>query len=104
MNLTRNNLLYIALGVVLLGAGVYYFLFFNKDTGSALTSSDGGASQEEQSFLTLVGQLGPIVFDTSLLSDPRFTSRTDIRTTIVPEASGRTDPFAAIPGTSVVTK
>ena len=103
MNLSRTNIISILLVVVLAGGGIYYFFFFNKDTGSALSSTDAAASVQEQTFITLVGQLDPIVFDTSLLADPRFTSRTDIRTTIVPEASGRTDPFAPIAGASAAT-
>ncbi len=98
--MNRTTVLSIILAVVLLGAGVYYFVFFNRDTGTALTSTDGGVSDQEQDFLTLVGQLDPIVFDTSLLTDPRFTTRTDISTTIVPEVSGRSDPFAPIAGSS----
>jgi len=100
MKFSRSNILYIALAIVLVGAGVYYFTIFNRDTGAALTSTPGAASDEEQNFINLVGKLDPIVFDTTLLQDPRFTSRTDIRTTVLPESAGRTDPFAPIPGTT----
>lgn len=96
MKFSRNTIMLIICLVIVVGGGLYYFFFFNNETGAAIQSTPGEASDAELSFITLVSKLDPIVFDTSLLSDPRFTSRTDIRTTIVPEASGRKDPFAPL--------
>jgi hypothetical protein len=94
--MSRSTLVFIICLVVVAGGLGYYFFFFNSSSSAALTTNAGAASDAEFSFITLVSKLDPIVFDTSVLSDPRFTSRQDIRTAIVPEASGRTDPFAPI--------
>ncbi len=98
MKLSRNNLILIICLIIVVGGGLYYFLFFNNDTGAAINSTPGAASDAELSFITLVSKLDPIVFNTAILSDPRFTTRTDIRTTIVPEPAGRKDPFAPLSG------
>ncbi len=96
MKISRNTLLLILCAVVVIGGAVYYFFFFESGTDPALGSDTSAASDAELEFIALVGQLDPIVFDTQLLSDPRFTSRPDIRTAIVPEAIGRTDPFGPL--------
>ncbi|MES2225681.1 MAG: hypothetical protein V4480_02630 [Patescibacteria group bacterium] len=96
MNLSRNTIVLIICLVIVLGGAFYYFFFYNSGTEPALTSDNTPASDAELSFIALVSKLDPIVFDTSLLADPRFTTRQDIRTTVVPETKGRTDPFAPI--------
>ena len=94
--LPRNTvILLVCLLIVIIGA-VYYFFFFTNDSGAAIEADPGVASHAEMSFIDLASKVDPIVFNTALLSDPRFTSRTDIRTTILPETSGRKDPFAPI--------
>lgn len=93
--MSRNLIFAICLVIVAGGLG-YYFFFYDGDTSAAITATDGNASDAEISFIALVGKLDPIIFDTTLLSDPRFMSREDIKTTIVPEAAGRRDPFAPI--------
>lgn len=94
--MSRSTLVFVLCLVIVAGGLGYYFFFFNSSSGAALTTSTGTASDAELSFITLVSKLDPIVFDTSVLSDPRFTSRQDIRTAIVPETTGRKDPFAPI--------
>jgi len=94
--MSRNSIIFTICLVIVAGGLGYYFFFFNTGTNATLSPVPGGASNAELSFITLVGKIEPIVFDTSLLSDPRFTSRDDIRTAIIPETSGRKDPFAPI--------
>lgn len=100
MKLTRSNITLLICAVITFGGAFYYFVFFNADTGSAISVSEGTtpAGEAEASFLALVGQLGTITLDTRLFTDPRFTSLVDIKTSISPEPGGRKDPFAAIPG------
>jgi hypothetical protein len=98
--MTRNSILLIISLVIVLGGGIYYFFFFDRAAGPALTSGAPMASDAELEFMTLVSRLDPIVFDTALLVDPRFVARQDIRTTILPESAGRTDPFAPLSGTA----
>jgi len=96
--MTRSNILLIISVIIVLGGGVYYFFFFDRADTSALTSDTILASDAELEFMTLVSRLDPIVFDTRLLSDPRFVNRQDLRTTIIPENAGRQDPFAPLSG------
>lgn len=94
--MSRSTLVFVICLVIVAGGLGYYFFFFNSGATSAISTTSGTASDAELSFISLVGKLDPIVFDTSVLSDPRFTSRESIRTAIVPEAAGRKDPFAPI--------
>jgi hypothetical protein len=94
--MTRNSIILLVSIIVVAGGLLYYFFFFNTSTDSALLTDTTMASDAELSFITLVGKLDSITFDTSLLSDPRFTARQDIRTAVVPEQTGRKDPFAPI--------
>ena len=94
--MTKNNIIF-AICLTIVGGGLgFYFFFYDSGTDPVLTSTNGLASDAELSFISLVGQIDPITFDTSLLSDPRFISRNDIRTAIVPEPAGRRDPFAPL--------
>lgn len=94
--MSRNTLVFVICLVIVVGGLGYYFFFFNADTDSALTAGPVTANDAELSFITLVSKLDPIVFDTTVLADPRFTSREDIRTAIVPVPAGRKDPFAPL--------
>lgn len=96
MKLSRKNLLTIASVVIVVGGGFYYFFFFAADPSDTIISTGAPASAAEVSFITLVGKLGPVTFDTRLLEDSRFSSLVDIRTDVVPEPQGRTDPFAPL--------
>lgn len=96
MPMDKNTLIAVAIGFLLLtSAG--YFLFVRPATaptsGVALDSSMP-VSPEETTFVNLAAQLEPLGFDTSILSDARFVSLIDLHTAVIPEASGRRDPFA----------
>ncbi len=94
--MNRNTLILVICLVIVAGGLAYYFFFFDSGTDATLVTQPAAATDAELSFITLVGKLEPIVFDTALLSDPRFMTRENIRTAIVPEATGRTDPFAPL--------
>lgn len=96
-----TKILYAAAAIVFLGAA-YYYLVFNSDTGAAVESNSNGASAAEISFITLVGQIDPIAFNVAVLSDPRFVQLQDIRIAVIPETTGRKDPFAPYPGAPVI--
>ncbi len=94
----KPNTLYIILVTLLVGAGAYWYFFVQSSSQPSLTevaATDGGAQTK---FQTLVSQLRGISFNTAILSDPKFTSLVDITTPVAPEASGRLDPFAPVPG------
>lgn len=94
MTASRTNILLIVLGAAVLLAAGYFFMRQSDDSSAtALTGTASGGSSED-AFIQLSSQLDPITIDPKVFSDPRFTGLTDISTQIVPESSGRTDPFA----------
>ena len=78
---------------VLLGAAAYFFLPDGSSSATALSGS-APADANEAAFIQLSGELDPISFDPKVLEDPRLTSLVDISTQVIPESSGRSDPFA----------
>lgn len=96
MKPSRNTFLLALAAVVILGGAFYYFFILSDDTDPAVVTDTTEVSNAELEFISLVAEIDPIVFDTAILADPRFTSRQDLRTAILPEDSGREDPFAPI--------
>lgn len=96
MHINRKKLLTIACAAVILVGAFYYFFFVAQSSDEAVLTADAPASEAESSFITLVSQLDPIEFDTRILDDARFKALIDIRTDIVPEPQGRTDPFGPL--------
>lgn len=92
--MSRNTIIAIAIGIVLIGAGAY--LLFLKPSSTVALSATGAISPEEITFVNLTSQLDPLNFDTSILTDPRFKALVDIHTAILPEATGRRDPFSPL--------
>lgn len=70
--------------------------FFRGSSDAALSSDSTPVSGTEFTFLSLAARIEPIVFDTSILQDPRFVQLIDLRTAIVPENPGRANPFAPL--------
>lgn len=99
MHLTKSNIILAVIAGLTLVAAIYYYGFYNKDNGPAVVET-APASAAELDFVNLVGQIDSISFDTSIFSDPRFMALTDIHTIVVPETSGRRDPFAPLSGTA----
>lgn len=93
MHLSRKNLLTFGCALIVLLGGFYYFFFVAASSDDTVISAGAPASAAETSFITLVSQLEPIAFDARILNDPSFQSLVDIRTEVVPEPKGRTDPF-----------
>jgi flagellar basal body-associated protein FliL len=97
---SSRSILIIIIGIAFFVLGGGYILF--SASPSVPVSSKEGESTEDSSpasaerqFLSLVASLEPTHLDTKLLSDIRFTSLSDIREPVAPEASGRLNPFAA---------
>jgi hypothetical protein len=88
----------VVIAIAVVGGG-YLFFFSGSDSTTAVGPDDSqNASAAEQTFVDLSTKAQSISFDTSIFSDPRFTSLVDTRTTIVTVPTGRPDPFAAIAG------
>ncbi|MBU2103671.1 hypothetical protein KKD81_02535 [Patescibacteria group bacterium] len=98
MNISRKNMTYIALGVVVLGVAWYFFMGRTSEIDTITTDSAMPTSEAQTTFLLLAAQLEPISFNPKIINDPRFLQLQDIHTSIVPEAEGRTDPFAPLSG------
>lgn len=96
MRTSRKNLLTIAAALIVLIGGFYYFFFVAKSSDETVLSADAPATEAELSFITLVSQIGSVEFDARILGDQRFRSLVDIRTEVVPEPQGRTDPFGPL--------
>jgi hypothetical protein len=94
MSFLENKNLMFGLGAAILIV-VGYLLFFNKSSTPDITTGSP-TSADELLFINLAGELDPIVFNSTVLTDPRFVSLVDIRTAIIPENLGRTDPFAPL--------
>lgn len=98
MKLGKNSIVVIALSVLIL-VGLYWYFFAGPGSSNAPPLSATATQTDTQTqFQSLIAQLQSINFDTSIFSDPRFTSLVDITTAITPETLGRNDPFAPVPG------
>lgn len=97
MNVKKNQLGLIIAIVVIVAGLVVYFVWLRPSTTPNVSSTDAaGSSAAQETFLALAAQLGPVAFDTSIFSNARFQSLVDLKTPILPEPGGRTDPFAVI--------
>lgn len=95
----KTNILIVIIAVLLLGAGLYWYMAGQSGTQAPLTAVTVTANNPAQNqFQLLVSQLQPISFSTAIFTDPRFTALVDITTSLIPEPSGRIDPFAPISG------
>jgi hypothetical protein len=92
------NTVFIILSICVVAIGVIWY-FSDSGTEAPLTT-ETTKNEAQLQFQTLVTQLQPISFDTSILTDEHFLALQDITTQIVPETSGRLDPFAPVAGVS----
>lgn len=95
----KSNTIILIIATLIVAAGAYWYFFTGTESAPPLTTTTSGNESEAQ-FQALVSELQPINFNTSIFTDPRFTALVDITTPITPEPTGRTDPFAPIPGVS----
>jgi hypothetical protein len=94
---SNSNTTIIIVSTLIVAAGAYWYFFTGTGNEQPLMA-DVSQNDAQTRFNTLVSQLGPISFDTRVLSDPRFTALSDLATPVTPETAGRLDPFASIPG------
>lgn len=93
----KNQTLFIIAAVVVVLGLIAYFVWLRPEaTPNVSTSESSVTTEAQQTFLTLAAQLGPVAFDVSFLRDPRFLSLVDLKTAILPEPEGRTDPFGPL--------
>ena len=94
MKLNKNTL--ITIGITLVFALAAYWFFFTGNGNQAPLTVTVAGNEAQQRFQSLISELQPITFDTSVFSDPRFISLTSLATPIAPETTGRSDPFAPV--------
>lgn len=101
MKMPSSNTIILIIASLVVAGGAYWYFFTDSPKGGEGSFTAGSSQSAAQAqFETLIGQLGPISFDLTILSDPRFTALVDLTTPIEPEPTGRKDPFAPIPGVS----
>lgn len=98
MKKPNANTLFLIIASLVVAGGIYWYFFTGSPAEEGSLSTGSSQSQAQAQFETLIGELGPISFDLTILSDPRFNALVDLATPITPEPLGRKDPFAPIPG------
>lgn len=104
MKLPNSNTIFLIIASLVVAGGAYWYFFTGSPASDAPLSEGSAQSAAQIQFETLIGELGPITFDLTILSDPRFNALVDLTTPIEPEPIGRKDPFAPIPGVSSQAK
>jgi len=100
--LIRHKVLSIVAVIVFLGGGWY---ILSSSGGGSTTNlvATGATSQDSQQLLLTLNELHAVKLDSTVLTSTAFQSLQDFSTPIVPEAVGRTDPFAPLSSTAVVS-
>lgn len=98
---SKRNILIALLILAAVGAAGYFYTTRDRTSETDLlvgtpAGDVGGAVDGD--LLSALGQLRRITLDDSVFDDPIFKSFTDYSTTIVPQPSGRSNPFAPIEG------
>lgn len=91
----KRNVVIIIIITLLLGALAFWYFATTSGNQAPLSATATNSAAQTQ-FQGLVEELQSITFDTSIFSNPKFTSLVDITTPVSPEPTGRTDPFATI--------
>jgi len=92
--------------LLLIGGFISYDVFFaarSKAQSPLVTESEGGAvtSVIAPEDLQILQKINSIVLDNSIFSDKVFQSLHDYTVQLIPEPTGRPNPFAPIPGAPV---
>lgn len=102
--ITQHKVIFII--AILIVAGAVWFGLSSSapaapllTTDTTTTGSPSTDSADQQLVVTLLA-LRAVTLSGTIFSDPAFTSLKDFGTTIVPEPTGRTDPFAPLSATS----
>lgn len=94
----KSNITSFIIATLIIIAGGYWYFFAQTGNQPPLTTTTPSGNSAQTQFQILVSQLQPISFDTTIFSDPKFTSLVDLTMPVAPESSGRPDPFAPVPG------
>jgi hypothetical protein len=95
MQFLKDNKLYIGL-ILLAVAGIWAYMNFFAGPASSATVTADTQSPLSQDVLATLSSLHTIKLDTTIFSDPLFTSLTDYGVAIPPQKAGRRNPFAPL--------
>jgi hypothetical protein len=86
------------LAVVIIAIAFFAYSYFFADKGQPILSEQAPAAETpvDQDLIALLLQLRSIRLDTAIFNDPAFRSLQDFSQALVPEAIGRTNPFAPL--------
>ena len=95
---TSRNLIIALAALLIVGAAGYFYATRDRSADDSLTSvsADEQAAAVDGDLLRTLGQLKKLKLDDSIFSDPVWQSLTDFGQTLVPQASGRPNPFAPL--------
>jgi hypothetical protein len=98
MTLTKQQKILIVTLLLVMAAAGYYFFFSGTSESLSVGIDLSPATREVvgEDVLVLVEQLKKISVDPSLFSSPIFLRLKDFTVPILPEAQGRSNPFAEI--------
>ncbi len=96
MQFLKDNKLYIGLVVVAVLAWWLYMTYFSGGPADNTLLATPQASPLSADVLTTLSSLTVIRLDSSIFSDPIFTSLSDYGVQIPPENAGRRNPFAPL--------
>jgi hypothetical protein len=95
MGFFKENKKYIGI-VALIVLGIWAYMTYFGGEGSATLSSGAQVSPLSQDILATLSNLHTIKLDSTIFSDPLFTSLTDYGVEIPPQNAGRPNPFAPL--------
>ncbi len=82
--------------VVLLGAGLYFYMTFFKPDGAAVAPQDATAEEVGAEVLALYNSLQSVVLDQGIFNYSLYKNLIDFSTPIPYQAPGRRNPFNPI--------
>lgn len=85
-------------------AVLYFAVFANKNDAPLLSSDTATPIVGSQELLMVLSNLRTIQLNTAIFTDPVFLSLYDFGVTLIPQSTGRHNPFDKILVTSVVPK
>ena len=90
-----QNVIFIIVAIIIAFIAYSYF-FAGKATPILSEETVSQAAPADQDLISLLLELKAITLDESLFSDATFTSLQDFSKELVPEATGRPNPFAPL--------
>jgi hypothetical protein len=96
-SLNTKNIIIGLLALLAIGGAVYYF-FFNNSAPTVVTDSLAPSATElaSQDIIVMVEKLKTVSIESSLFSEPIFTSLRDFSVPLLQENQGRLNPFSRI--------